>query len=121
MAVFSVLCIEDNEANMLVLERILASQAWTVYKAGSAEDGLVMAHEHRPNLILMDIGLPGMDGLSATRQIKDQQALKHIPVIAVTASAAYGAEDCMRAGCDGFVTKPITLQRLMSTLLTYAR
>lgn len=121
MSVFSVLCIEDNEANMLVLERILASNAFTIFKATTAEEGLELAQTHKPDLILMDIGLPGMDGLSATRLLKSDSTMRHIPIIAVTASAVHGPEECYRAGCDGYVSKPVTLTKLMTVLLQYTR
>jgi CheY-like chemotaxis protein len=114
---FQILCIEDNPVNMLVVQRILESQSFVeILQATSAEEGIQLARKHVPNMILMDLALPGMDGLMATRIIKEDAELQHIPIIAVTASSLYSKEDCLNAGCADFVTKPVTMSRLLIAL-----
>lgn len=109
----TILYVEDNEANMLVIQRIMDSKAFKLIPAFNAEDGLLLAQKHLPNLILMDIHLPGMDGLTATRLLKENPQLRHIPVIAVTASTQILEEDCLDAGCSGYILKPVTLAKIL--------
>src|SRR5215813_4706973 len=113
---FSILCIEDNAASMLVVQRIVESQAFHLIQADSAEEGIQKALEERPNLILMDMNLPGIDGLEATRRIKEHISLVHVPIIAVTASSVYTKEKCLAAGCADFIPKPVTLSKLLIVL-----
>src|SRR6184192_2508568 len=96
---FQILCIEDNEANMLVVERIAESQSFDLIKAYTAEEGIALARKSRPDVILMDMHLPGMDGLEATQLLKGEEDLQNIPVIAVTASSVYDRKRCTLAGC----------------------
>jgi two-component system, cell cycle response regulator DivK len=116
---FSILCIEDNAANMLVVQRIVESQAFHLIQAGTAEEGMEKAIVERPNIILMDMNLPGMDGLEATRIIKQNASLAHVPIIAVTASSVYTKEKCVEAGCADFIPKPVTLSKLLIVLQRY--
>jgi two-component system cell cycle response regulator DivK len=104
----TVLVVEDNAANMTLWVFLLGSAGYTVISATDAEAGLALARDRQPNLILMDMQLPGMDGLEATRLLKQDEATRSIPVIALTALAMNGDEDRIRAaGCDGYIAKPM--------------
>ncbi len=104
----TVLVVEDNVANMTLATFLLQSVGHTVLAATNAEAGLTLAREEQPDLILMDIQLPGMDGLAATVLLKADDATRAIPVIALTALAMKGDEERIRAaGCDGYIAKPL--------------
>ena len=112
-----VLIVEDNAANMTLATFLLQSAGHTVLSATDAEAGLTLARGEQPNLILMDIQLPGMDGLEATALLKGDQATRDIPVIALTALAMKGDEERIRAaGCDGYVAKPMHYQDFLATI-----
>ena len=103
-----ILVIEDTENNRRILNDLLTNAGFEVIEATDGEKGVAMAAERRPDLILMDIQLPGLDGYEVTRRIKADPALRAIPIIAVTSYALSGDEDKARdAGCDAYVTKPI--------------
>jgi two-component system cell cycle response regulator DivK len=104
----TVLIVEDNLANMTLFVFLLESAGHTVLTATDAEAGLTLARDRQPDLILMDVQLPGMDGLEATALLKQADATRAIPVIALTALAMKGDEARIRAaGCDGYITKPM--------------
>ena len=108
-----VLVVEDNAANMTLAVFLLESAGHTVLGATDAEAGLTLARDEQPDLILMDIQLPGMDGLEATALLKRDEATRAIPVIALTALAMKGDEERIRAaGCDGYIAKPLEYQRV---------
>jgi two-component system, cell cycle response regulator DivK len=112
-----ILIIEDNAANMTLTAYLLNWGGHTVISATDAEAGLTMARAEKPNLILMDVQLPGMDGLEATRLLKQDDATRAIPVIALTALAMKGDEERIRAaGCDGYVAKPMRYQEILATI-----
>jgi two-component system cell cycle response regulator DivK len=112
-----VLVVEDNPANMKLVTFLLQSAGHVVLSATDAEAGLTMARGEQPNLILMDIQLPGMDGLEATVQLKRDDATRAIPVIALTALAMKGDEERIRAaGCDGYIAKPMRYQEFLATV-----
>jgi len=112
-----VLIVEDNSANMTLAVFLLQSAGHTVLSARDAEAGLTLARDEQPNLILMDIQLPGMDGLEATALLKRGDATRAIPVIALTALAMKGDEERIRAaGCDGYIAKPLRYQDLLATV-----
>ena len=114
-----VLIIEDNRANMTLATFLLQSAGHTVLSATDAEAGLTLARGEQPNLILMDIQLPGMDGLEATALLKGDQATRDIPVIALTALAMKGDEERIRAaGCDDYIAKPLRYQEFLTTIAT---
>ncbi len=103
-----VLVVEDNHLNMKLVKTLLESNGYEVLGATEAATGIKLAKERNPSLILMDLQLPGMDGLEATRIIKNDKKLKNIPVIAVTAFAMpCDREAAVKAGCDGYIQKPI--------------
>jgi two-component system, cell cycle response regulator DivK len=114
-----VLIIEDNPTNMTLAIFLLQSAGHTVLSATDAETGLTLAHAEQPSLILMDIQLPGMDGLQATALLKRDPATRAIPVIALTALAMKGDEERIRAaGCDGYIAKPMRYQEFLATIAT---
>src|SRR5216684_9110379 len=112
-----VLIVEDNAANLALATFLLQSAGHTVLSATDAEAGLTLARDEQPNLILMDIQLPGMDGLEATALLKADDATRAIPVIALTALAMKGDEARIRAaGCDGYIAKPMRYQEFLATI-----
>lgn len=113
----SVLVIEDTPANMKLVTMLLRREGYAVLQAEEASTGIALARAHRPDLILMDIQLPGMDGLDATRLLKADPVTGAIPVLALTAFAMKGDEDRIRAaGCDGYVSKPIQYQSFLDNV-----
>jgi len=112
-----VLVVEDNPANMKLATFLLQSVGHTVLAAADAEAGLTVARAEQPDLILMDIQLPGMDGLEATKQLKRDEATRAIPVIALTALAMKGDEARIRAaGCDDYIAKPMRYQEFLAVI-----
>jgi two-component system cell cycle response regulator DivK len=112
-----VLIVEDNPANMTLAIFLLESAGHTVIHATDAEAGLTMARDEQPHLVLMDIQLPGMDGLEATRVLKGEAATRAIPVIALTALAMKGDEERIRAaGCDGYIAKPLAYKDFLTVI-----
>ena len=112
-----VLVVEDNPANMKLATFLLQSAGHTVLSATDAEVGLTLARGEQPNLILMDIQLPGMDGLEATALLKRDAATHAIPVIALTALAMKGDEERIRAaGCDGYIAKPLAYRDFLAVI-----
>jgi len=115
--VAKVLIVEDNPANMTLAVFLLESAGHTVVSATDAEAGLTLAREERPALILMDIQLPGMDGLEATARLKRDESTRAIPVIALTALAMKGDEERIRAaGCDGYIAKPLAYRDFLNVI-----
>jgi two-component system cell cycle response regulator DivK len=113
----SVLVIEDTAANMKLAEFLLQSAGHSVLTATDAEAGLALARSEKPDLILMDIQLPGMDGLEATALLKRDDATRSIPVIALTALAMKGDEERIRAaGCDDYIAKPIRYKEFLAAV-----
>jgi two-component system cell cycle response regulator DivK len=112
-----VLIVEDNAANMTLAVFLLQSAGHTVITATDAEAGLTLARDGQPHLILMDIQLPGMDGLEATALLKQDEATRAIPVIALTALAMKGDEARIRAaGCDGYIAKPLAYRDFLAII-----
>jgi CheY-like chemotaxis protein len=112
-----ILIIEDTENNRVLLTRRLKPKGHEILTAEDAERGLAMVPTESPDLILMDVGLPGMDGWSATRQLKGDPKSRQIPVIALTAHAMEGdREKAVEAGCDDYETKPIDFNRLFEKI-----
>lgn len=112
-----ILYVEDNEDNVYMLKRRLERKGYTVVIAGDGEEGVAMARAESPDLILMDLSLPVMDGWDATRTLKADAQVASIPVIALTAHAMAGdRESALDAGCDDFDTKPVDLKRLLGKI-----
>jgi two-component system, cell cycle response regulator DivK len=111
-----ILLVEDNEMNRDMLSRRLERQGYEVVLAEDGHQGIAMAADQRPDLILMDMSLPGIDGWEATRRIR-RAGLGHIPIIALTAHAMAGdREEATAAGCDDYDTKPVELPRLLAKM-----
>ncbi|HEX8374456.1 MAG TPA: response regulator [Geminicoccaceae bacterium] len=116
----SILVVEDQEDNRTILRDLLTHAGFDVLEAVTGEEGVRAAEAHRPDLILMDIQLPVVDGYEATRRIKARPELRAIPIIAVTSYALSGDEVKARAaGCDGYVTKPFSPRQLLATVRGY--
>jgi two-component system cell cycle response regulator DivK len=113
----TVLVVEDNAANMTLAVFLLESVGHKVLSATDAESGMKLARSEQPNLILMDMQLPGMDGLAATVQLKRDELTRLIPVIALTALAMKGDEERIRAaGCDGYIAKPMRYKEFLTAV-----
>jgi CheY-like chemotaxis protein len=115
-----ILYVEDNEDNVYMLVRRLSRKGFTVVVAGTGTEGVAMARSEAPDLILMDLSLPEMDGWEATRLIKADPDLARIPVIALSAHAMAGdREKALAAGCDDFDTKPVDFARLLGKIAVH--
>jgi two-component system cell cycle response regulator DivK len=116
----TILVVEDQEDNRTILRDLLVHAGFDVLEAVTGEEGVRAAEACRPDLILMDIQLPLVDGYEATRRIKARPELRAIPVVAVTSYALSGDEEKARAaGCDGYVTKPFSPRQLLATVRGY--
>ena len=117
-----ILYVEDNFENRLFVRRVLESMGYQFIEAEDGVTGIEMAKSERPDLILMDVGLPGIDGLETTARIKKIPELQNIPIVALTANAMKGdAERCLEAGCDGYLTKPIGVLALREQVQKYVK
>lgn len=117
-----ILVVEDNEGNLELIRVVLEMAGHEVIGAPSADVGLLAARKARPDLILMDMHLPGLDGYEATRIIKADETLKGIPVIAVTAITERTDEERVRAcGCEGFIAKPVDTRSLASQIAGFLK
>jgi two-component system cell cycle response regulator DivK len=115
-----ILYIEDNYHNRRIVRKILQSRGYTLVEAEDGLSGLAMVHELKPPLVLLDIGLPGIDGLEVVARVKADPELKTIPVIALTASAMRGdKERFLEAGCDDYLSKPIQAMELINKVADY--
>ena len=115
-----ILVVEDTEDNRQILRDLLSAAGYDMIEAHDGVEGVAKASEHRPDLILMDIQMPVMDGYEATRRIKADPALKSIPVIAVTSYALSDDEGKARAaGCDAYVSKPYSTRALLAKIREY--
>jgi len=113
----TILYIEDNPDNMLLVERLISARGLVLLQAIDGLTGLVAAHQHQPNLILLDINLPDIDGYEVARQLRSSDATRHIPVIAITANALKGdVEKALHSGCDAYIAKPINLRDLWTNV-----
>ncbi len=116
----SILVIEDNPLNMKLVRVLLNVDGYDVLEATDAEKGISLARQRKPDLILMDVQLPGMDGLCATRAIKKDPELRDIPVVAITSFAMPGDEEKARdAGCTGYLSKPINTRTFLEQVARY--
>ena len=115
-----ILMVEDTEDNRQILRDLFAATGYELLEAVDGAEGVAMARLHRPDLILMDIQLPVIDGYEATRRIKADPALSHIPIIAVTSYALSGDEARTRAaGCDGYIAKPFSPRTLLAKVQSF--
>ena len=115
-----ILYIEDNPHNMRLVRKMLQTMSLTMLEAMDGMRGLRMAAEHRPDLILLDINLPDIDGLEVVQRLKADPSLAHIPTIALTANAMHGdREQCLASGFDGYLAKPIARMELKNILCQF--
>jgi two-component system cell cycle response regulator DivK len=115
-----VLVVEDNESNMLLTTVLLKVAGFEPLEAKTAEEGIEAARAFLPDLVLMDVGLPDMNGLDAAKILKADPLTKHIPIVALTAYAMRGDEEKTRAaGCDGYIAKPIEIKTFAQKLEKY--
>ena len=113
----TILIVEDNEKNMKLVRDVLQVKGYRTLEAGSAEDGIRLAIEHKPDLVLMDIQLPGMNGIDALGVLRRDPTTASIPVIAVTASVMQQDRKLItEAGFDGYIGKPINLKEFLATV-----
>jgi CheY-like chemotaxis protein len=120
MTAYRILLVEDNEANQMLARAVLELEGFEVCVAGSAEAARAELRAARPSLILMDVQLPGQDGLSLTREIKGDPATASIPVVALTAHAMSGDRAlAIHAGCEGYIAKPIDTRRFGKDVRQY--
>jgi two-component system cell cycle response regulator DivK len=115
-----VLYIEDRPDNRGLVRRVLMAEGIEVLEAATADDGISLAVQHLPDLILMDINMPGKDGLTATQELRANPALAHIPIIALTANVMKGdRERTLEAGCDGYIPKPIDVDKFPAEVMNF--
>jgi two-component system, cell cycle response regulator DivK len=117
----TILIVEDNELNMKLFNDLLEARGYRVVQTTSGHHVLKLAREYKPDLILMDIQLPEISGLDVTSWLKEDEELKAIPVIAITAFAMKGDEERIRkGGCEGYLSKPISIPRFLETVQRFA-
>ena len=117
-----ILVVEDNDMNMQLVEFLLEEGGYDIVKAASGEEALAITRDtpNAPDLILMDIHLPGMDGLSVVREMKTDARTSRIPILALTAHAMRGDKDrFLEAGCDGYISKPIDVKTFIASIEQY--
>lgn len=118
----TVLYIEDRGDNRMLVRRILTAEDIHVVEASSADEGIRLAELHLPDLILMDINMPGKDGFTATNELRQLPTLHKIPIVALTANVMKGdKERSIDAGCDGYIPKPIDVDRFPGEVLHYIK
>ena len=118
----TILVIEDNKLNMKLVKELINIGKYSMLEANDAESGIEQIREKQPDLVLMDIQLPGMDGLSATKVIKEDPDLKDIPIVALTSYAMQGdKEKALAAGCTGYIAKPIDTRKFLETVSQYLK
>ena len=114
--------VDDNPINLKLVCDVLEFDGYTISRATDAEEAQEALQHTLPDLILMDIALPGMDGLTLTRKIKADERLRHVPIVALTAFAMKGDDQkALEAGCDGYITKPIDTRRLPQQVAEFLR
>ncbi|HZM08459.1 MAG TPA: response regulator [Methylocella sp.] len=118
----SILIVEDNELNMKLFNDLLEAHGYKTIKTRSGVEAVALARQHRPDLILMDIQLPGISGLEVTQKMKNDSDLRHIPVIAITAFAMKGDEEkILQGGCEAYLSKPISIVKFLETVRNYLK
>ncbi|MDX1582702.1 MAG: response regulator [Thermoanaerobaculia bacterium] len=116
----TILVVEDNDMNMQLVEYLLEEAGYEILKATSGEEALEVTSKTSPSLVLMDIHLPGMDGLSVAREMKQNEKTRRVPILALTAHAMRGDKDrFLEAGCDGYISKPIDVKTFIPSIEEY--
>jgi CheY-like chemotaxis protein len=122
MEIKTILVVEDNKLNMKLVRGLIKIGKYRMLEANNAESGIQLIREEMPDLVLMDIQLPGMDGLSATKIIREDPDLKDIPIVALTSYAMQGdKEKALAAGCTGYIAKPIDTRKFLETVSQYLK
>ncbi|MDJ0830076.1 MAG: response regulator [Desulfobacterales bacterium] len=122
MGATKILLVEDNELNVKLIRALMQLGNIYMFEAGDAEKGIEVARQEMPDLILMDIQLPGMDGLTATRKIKVDDDLRHIPVVALSGfNDRKDIDKATEAGCDGYIAKPIDVKTFLQDVQGFLR
>lgn len=120
MSIKRVLCAEDNYSNLVLLSRIIDADNHVLLSARDGVEALELAEQERPDLILLDINIPNIDGLEVTRRLKADPQLANIPIIATTANVLVGdRERCLEAGCDAYLPKPLDIRELQRLVRYY--
>lgn len=118
----TILVVEDNPGNRMLIADLLTSNGYRLIEARDGEEGIALAQQERPDLILMDLSLPRLNGWEATRRLKADADLKSIPVVALTAHAMIGDEaKALEAGCDGYIAKPINVWTFVEEIKGYLK
>ena len=116
----TVLAIEDNKVNMLLVSRVVEAEGYDLLRAEDGPEALEVLKETSPDLILLDVNIPGINGLDLARKIKDDAKLSTVPVVATTANVLVGdKERCLEAGCDEYLPKPLDIRRLREVMHHY--
>lgn len=122
MATIRVLIVDDTELNRKVVRTVLTSQGFEVLEAEDGEQAVIMTTEQMPDIVLMDVQLPKLDGYEATRRLRAQESTRHIPIIALTAHAMPGeSERAHEAGCSGYISKPINTRTLVEEMTQHLK
>jgi len=117
-----VLYVEDSIDNLVLVRRVLKAAGFDLLEATSAKEGIEIAERDLPDLILMDINMPEMDGLAATIYLRSNPALTHVPIVALTANVMRDVlDEALAAGCDGYIAKPIKVDELPDQIMSYLR
>ena len=117
----TILIVEDNELNMKLFSDLLEANGFGTVQTRNGVEAVELARQHMPDLILMDIQLPEVSGLQVTQWLKDDEALRHIPIVAITAFAMKGDEEKIRqGGCEAYLSKPISVAKFLETVSNYA-
>jgi CheY-like chemotaxis protein len=117
-----VLYVEDSIDNLVLVRRVLKATGFDLLEATSAKEGIEIAERDLPDLILMDINMPEMDGLAATIYLRNNPALSHVPIVALTANVMRDVlDEALAAGCDGYIAKPIKVDELPDQIMSYLR
>ena len=115
-----ILIVEDNPLNMELARDLLETRGYLVREATTAQEGIDAIHSHKPDLVLMDVQLPGMDGLTATRLLRQDNTLADLVIVALTAHAMKGDEEkVLQAGCNGYISKPIDTRQFTTQIAGY--
>ncbi len=116
----TILIVEDNELNMKLFNDLLQAHGYDTIKTNSGHEAYELTKKHRPDLVLMDIQMPEISGLEATKMIKSDNEIKHIPVVAITAFSMKGDEEKIRnGGCEGYISKPISVTSFLKTIAEF--
>jgi two-component system, cell cycle response regulator DivK len=115
-----ILCIEDNNTNMILISRIVDAEGHELIRAEDGRRALQILSDSTPDIILLDINIPGISGLELARQIREDTRLAEVPILAVTANVLVGdREKCLEAGCDDYLPKPLDIRRLRQLMRLY--